>query len=198
MAKITVALSRLFMLAILVSLGACSTPKKIVDPDNKVGVTAEQQEQFDLAISAMRNNLYHDAKPILTQLMIDAPLLSGPPLNLGIIALHEKKYVVAKDHFLNATTINPENATAYQYLGLAHRELGEFLLAEQAYLHAIDLAGEYSVAHRNLGILYDLYLHDLVKAKEQYELYQQSIPEPDKTVDIWLQDLTRRIESSGK
>ena len=176
-------------------LSACGTTSKSTKNDDPFAATPEQQEQFSLAISAMRNNQHDDALAILTPLAAQTPTLSGPQLNIGLIYLHKEQFEQAKMAFEDAIAINPDNASAHHYLGVVHKELGQFELAKASYIEALSLNPEYSVAHRNLGILYDLYLKDLPNAKKHYEKYLATSSESDKTVEIWLTDVSRRIDS---
>ena len=50
----------------------------------------------------------------------------------------------------------------------------------------------YSPAVLNLGILYDLYLWDGVRALELYDRYLQLTPGGDAQVQRWISDLRNR------
>ena len=88
------------------------------------------------------------------------------------------------------------NAAAHHQLGILYREQGEFEAALNAYNSALELDGEYALAHRNVGILYDLYLQQPVLALDHYKKYLELAGEPDKTVDGWIVDLERRSVSA--
>ncbi|TNF35859.1 MAG: tetratricopeptide repeat protein [Gammaproteobacteria bacterium] len=79
-----------------------------------------------------------------------------------------------------------------------HREKGEFNESRTMYQNAIKLKSDYAIAHLNLGILYDLYLHDLQQALEQYQNYQKMTNNNDKLVDKWIIDLEQRIKSENR
>ena len=50
----------------------------------------------------------------------------------------------------------------------------------------------YYPAHKNLGILCDLYLDDPAGALEHYEIYSEAKPE-DKQIKMWIADLRTRL-----
>ena len=50
---------------------------------------------------------------------------------------------------------------------------------------------EYLPAIKNLGILCDIYLHDMDCALKQYERFLEYVPD-DKTVAIWVADIKRK------
>jgi tetratricopeptide (TPR) repeat protein len=93
--------------------------------------------------------------------------------------------------------INPENAEAYNYLGLVYRNQGKFGLAEQAYNKALQAAPDFSAARLNLGILNDLYLHDYQAALKNYQEYLRLNPTDEKRVSIWIAELTQRIPATA-
>ena len=52
----------------------------------------------------------------------------------------------------------------------------------------------YAGAYLNLGILFDIYLQDLVKALQEYEKYQSLTQQEDSQVAGWIVDIQRRIK----
>jgi hypothetical protein len=60
-------------------------------------------------------------------------------------------------------------------------------------MRAIASDPDYALAHHNLGVLLDLYLHRPAEALQHYERYQELIAEPDATVGRWIIDLQRRV-----
>ena len=61
------------------------------------------------------------------------------------------------------------------------------------YEKAIEGFPNYYPAHRNLGILCELYLSDPECALEHYEIYTKAKPE-DEQVKLWIMDLRIRLE----
>jgi hypothetical protein len=56
----------------------------------------------------------------------------------------------------------------------------------------LKLDAGYALAHRNIGILYDLYLGQPAVALEHYKKYLELTSDPDPGVDRWVVDLSRR------
>jgi tetratricopeptide (TPR) repeat protein len=86
----------------------------------------------------------------------------------------------------------PQHPVASNEYGLLLRKAGRFAEARTIYEKTLATFPEYLPAHKNLGILCDLYLNDLACAMEQYEMYSVAMP-GDEQVKIWIADLRRRL-----
>jgi Flp pilus assembly protein TadD len=75
--------------------------------------------------------------------------------------------------------------------GVTLRQEGKFKEARAAYTQALSIDPDYAPAHRNLGVLLDLYQGDAVAALAEFQRYKQLSGE-DKPVSVWLADLRRR------
>lgn len=148
---------------------------------------------FSRAVNAMQDAQWRDAEILLQQLTVEYPDLSGPYLNLGIVYRHLGEPDQAKQSFSNAFTVNKLNLEAYNQLALLEREEGAFAAAERHYLAALKAWPKHATSHKNIGILYDLYMGDLEKALQHFEIYQYLQDEPDRQVRGWIIDLNRRI-----
>lgn len=84
------------------------------------------------------------------------------------------------------------NVGEYNEKALALRQQGEFTAARDIYLKALDVEEEHANTHRNIGILYDLYLGEQDKALEHYQRYQDLSPTKDRAVAGWMADLERQ------
>jgi Flp pilus assembly protein TadD len=73
------------------------------------------------------------------------------------------------------------------------RELGRFGAAEQAYRRAIELDAGNSRAHRNLGVLLDLYLQRPQEALAHYEAALQLQGGDDRQISAWIAELRQRV-----
>lgn len=153
--------------------------------------------QYSSALAAMDAQDWSGAEQILIELCREHPELSSPWQNLGVTQARQDKLVEAQQSFKRAIEANAANQEAYNQLALLHRKQGEFKRAEDSYQRAIGIWPAYPPIRLNLGILYELYLGDLGKALQQYNIYQSLLPEPDRRVKGWISDLKRRLQVSA-
>jgi len=81
---------------------------------------------------------------------------------------------------------------------IALRHAGEFPAAEQAYLAALTADADHPATHRNLGILYDLYLGVPGRALHHYVRFQTLTGGSERNVGGWIADLERRHASIAR
>ncbi|MFN3586036.1 MAG: tetratricopeptide repeat protein [Moraxellaceae bacterium] len=144
------------------------------------------------AMSLMAGNRDDDALALLRQIEKKVPQLSGPVVNQGVILLRQKQHAAAETEIRRALAINAKSPYAHNLLGIALREQGKFAEARTAYEAALAIDPNYAKAHFNLGVLADLYQHDLPRALTHYERYQTLQSKPDPAVANWIVDLQKR------
>jgi len=144
------------------------------------------------AMGLMAGNRDADALALLQQIEQKAPQFSGPVVNQGVILLRQKKYAEAETQFRRGISINGKSPYSHNLLGIALREQGKFAEARTAYEAALAIDPNYAKAHFNLGVLADLYQHDLPRALGHYERYQALQSKPDPAVANWIIDLQKR------
>lgn len=198
------------VLMIVALLSACSTTprQQIVDaPEETFDAlpnpylthqktpSSQAQADFELALQAMQSQDWQTAKTLLERMTQTYPSLSGPYVNLGLVhrQLHQQDKAI--EAFTLAIAVNSLNSEAYNQLAILHREQGQFALAEQSYLQALEVWPHNPVVHRNLGILYDLYMGRFDDALRHYRLSQKVATEPERRVTGWIVDLQRRISA---
>ncbi|MEO7385550.1 MAG: tetratricopeptide repeat protein [Gammaproteobacteria bacterium] len=127
------------------------------------------------------------------------PDLAGPLLNLGLVRARSGDDAGAQDLLRRATQVCNQCGTAWNQLGVLHRQHGRFADAEQAYLRAIALESGYAPAYYNLAVLYELYLPRPEQALENYERFLQLDGTADGSQDVekWVADLRRRISTTA-
>lgn len=161
--------------------------------ENPPHVPEQAKVMFKEGLDAMRKNKLGMAKAKFTEIVNVFPELSGPYVNLGIIAARQKQNKKAEEYLLQAIAVNDRNLLAYNHLGVVYREQGDFYKAEQAYKDAIKTWPGYAEAHLNLAILYDMYMGRLEDALRMYKRYTRLTESPDKRSRGWIADLERRI-----
>lgn len=163
---------------------------------NRVAVPAAAQKQFQQGLDAMRQQQWQKAEPLLQELTVNYPQLSGPWLNLGLLYGRTSRLPEAEAAMQKALAVNPGNGLAYTQLAQLYRQQGRFVEAEQQYLAALDSWPDNADAHRDLGILYELYMGRLADALQHYQLAAVSYPQQDQQLQGWIIDLQRRLKVS--
>lgn len=161
----------------------------------KIEVSPAVQKRYAQALELMKAEQYEQAIDILREVARSNENLSGPYVNLGIIYLKTGKMPEAEQASKRAIEINPHNPAAHNLLGMLQRQNGLFNEAEQSYQSALATYPDYLHAHLNLGILCDLYLHNIDCALRHYAKYLQLSGDEDKQVSKWLVDLRKRSET---
>ncbi len=152
-------------------------------------------DAFEKALSSMNEGDIENAKEQFKSMTEMYPTLSGPYLNLALLYSNENNVDIAEEFFQKAIKENSNNVYALNQYGIFLREQGRFDESEARYLQALSVWPQFAEAKRNLAILYDLYLGELVLALQQYNEYQGIISEPDQEVMRWQRDITRTLES---
>lgn len=153
------------------------------------------QVSFYDAVAAMQQKNWDHAEAALKQLAEKNPKLSGVYLNLGIVYRNKGDTEKAAAEFNRAITANAKNVDAYNQLAVLKREAGDFAAAESLYQKALAVWPFYPEGHKNIAILYDLYLSKPEQALPHYQAYQQLLAAPDKQVDSWIAELQRRLNA---
>ena len=194
----------------LLSLSACmGLPSK---QDTQVAVDAKEHggsknaasqavtapavtAKYSQALAAMRAGDTPKARRLMKELSQTQPELAGPQINLAILLLAEQDDSGAEALFRRVLEQTPGHPVASNQLGLLLRQQGRFSEAQQAYENALQTEPEYLLAHRNIGILYDLYLQKPEKALYHYQRYQSLAGTADTEVTGWIADLKLRTDA---
>jgi len=159
-------------------------------------IPAATQRAYDDALALMRAGHVADAERGFRALAQSNPELAGPHANLGVIARNAGRLPEAVAELEKATTLAPGHAVAWDQLGLAYRQSGEFTKSRDAYQHALAINPDYATAVLNLGVLEDLYLAEPAKALDAYTHYLALVP-GDATVTKWQADVRRRVPGAA-
>jgi Flp pilus assembly protein TadD len=112
--------------------------------------------------------------------------------NLGLLYANTGRSEQAIAVLDDLVASHPGVCAAQIKLAQLHREAYRFDEAEAAYGECLRHKPTHPAALLNLGILFELYRGDFNAALVQYERYQASTVEPDRRVEGWIADLSRR------
>jgi tetratricopeptide (TPR) repeat protein len=150
------------------------------------------RRDFDHAVAILKSQEYDKAIDLLKKVIERSPGVTAPYIDIAIAYQGIGKPELAEEHLKTALTLFPGHPVACNEYGLLYRKTGRFAEARAIYEKAIERAPDYYPAHKNLGILCDLYLNDPACAFEHYEIYGNARPE-DKQVKLWISDLRARL-----
>lgn len=150
------------------------------------------RSDFDRAVVMLKGEDYAQAIDLLEKVIERSPGVTAPYINIAIAYQRVGKPEEAEKHLKTALELFPEHPAACNEYGLLYRKTGRFAEARAIYERAIARFPDYYPAHKNLGILCDLYLGDLACALEHYEIYSEARPE-DKQIKLWIADLRARL-----
>lgn len=182
--------------------GASILPASPVTPNpylqNRPSVSRAAQQSFADATRAMRNKQWALAESHLEKVIAENSKLSGAYLNLGLVYRAQQENKRAEKAFNDAIMANHTNLDAYNQLAILQREDGRFSDAEGNYKKALSIWPFHPESHKNIAILYDLYMGKSAEALPHYEAYLQLRGGEDKQVISWIADLQRRLGIAPK
>jgi tetratricopeptide (TPR) repeat protein len=156
-------------------------------------VPGAAREAVQRARQYYENQQFGAAETELQQITSQWPELSGAWLNLAIVQRKQQLPEQAEASLRQAVAANDLNVFAWNELGALLRDGGRFTDAQDAYTQALKRWPDYQQAHRNLGILFDLYLQQPAQALQHYRAAQALNSESDKQLAGWIVDLERRL-----
>lgn len=173
-----------------------SPPPAQPEPEVEAEPIDRNQKAYQEAIAALKSGDTEGALIVLTRLSHEAPDKPRLFTNLGLAYFSLQQTDLAEQAFQQAVTRDPNDAVAYNHLGILQRHNGHFQEALTQYQRAIDIDDNYAPAYLNLGILFDLYLQDLEKALQHYQKYQVLNSEDNPQVGGWIVDIERRLKKA--
>ena len=189
------------LLAVLAA--GCATPSggpRLDAPRQKAAAPAEApvspvlQQAYHRALAHVQAGRHKEAEQALLAMTKQAPELSGPYANLGVVYYRSGRTKEAIEALKRAIQVNPHRAVYYNELGIIYRKEGKFDDARRTYSKALEVDPDYALAQLNIAILYDLYLQDPKQALPHYQRYQQLLPKADGAVAKWIIEIQRRVQ----
>ena len=166
--------------------------RELLEEPSLPRVPAKAAELFAQANQAMAGEDWQRADTVLYQLMNEYPQFSGPYLNAALSQLAQDNPTEAEVLFLAALEVNHRNLDAYNQYAIFLRKQGRFLESEEVYLEALDVDESFPDTHRNIAVLYDLYLGDATGALQHLLPYQQLLGAEDQKLGLWIRELEQR------
>jgi tetratricopeptide (TPR) repeat protein len=111
----------------------------------------------------------------------------GVMMSLAVAYLRTKRIEPAKELFTAVTQIQPENSSAYQYIGYCYLQLSDVNQAIDNYRQAIKINNYDWEAYRGLGVAY------MTKAKADNDAELKS-----QAVELWRQSLSIKPDQPRK
>jgi Tfp pilus assembly protein PilF len=158
-------------------------------------VNAKTLASFEGANRAIAAGDWSAARAALHALVDSRPDLSGPCLNLALVYQQQGDSLQAEKYYQRALQINPDNLVAHNQYAIFLREQGRFSEAEHIYLQALAVWEAHADTHRNIGVLYDMYMGDHQQALQHFNRYQHLTGSDDSVVAGWIADLQRQLPS---
>ena len=152
---------------------------------------AVSRGEFNRAVILMNDGNNDTAIELLSRVIDRSPGFTAPHIDIAVAYMRSGKPGLAEQHLKTALELVPDHPVASNEYGLLLRKSGRFKEAREIYEKAIDRFPDYLPAHRNLGILCDLYLNEPACALKQFEIYSEGMP-ADAQVKIWISELRMR------
>jgi len=189
----------LYVGALLLFLSACgSAPtqdqsNRTVNPNARsVDIPDSARSEYQNVLRAIDAKNWASAQGLLETMQSKYPNLASINTMLGWTYWQAGKEKQAETELLAVTKLKDiYKSDAFNYLAIIYREQGEFVKAEKLYKQALGVWPRDPVLHKNLGILYELYLGRLKDALNSYK-QAQAINGNDKKLNGWVKDLERR------
>jgi tetratricopeptide (TPR) repeat protein len=154
-------------------------------------VAPHLQAELDSAMVLVKAGQHEQAADAFKKLAVALPDNPIPPINLALAYKKLDKRDLAETQLKAALTIEPDNPVAGNELALLYRMTGRFAEARALYEKTLAKYPHFAMAHKNLGVLCDLYLRDYACAIEHYKSSASNAPN-DKSVGVWIADLQKR------
>lgn len=182
------------IIALVLSSCASNSNRPSAKAESQPQTASAVEAEFSEVVALMRAGEDDKALQRLQALARSHPKLPAVHANIGLVKLRNEQVGDAVAAFETAVELAPANERYWNHLGLSYRRQGRLDEARQAYEQALEMTPQYADAHRNLGILYDLYLGEAAKAEAHYRRAMELDPASRKEIAAWLAELQRRAE----
>ncbi|MGQ0619107.1 MAG: tetratricopeptide repeat protein [Panacagrimonas sp.] len=171
--------------------------EKPAEPQAPPADKGDPEARFVEALQFMKQKKVKEAEVAFISLAKDFPDFSGTQTNLGILFAKSNRRDGAIAAFTRAATLNGDNASAFNWLGILNRETGNFDRARQSYEKAIAIKPDYAAAQLNLGLLLEDHMKQPAAALPHYKEYQRITGGKDLRVLPWIAEIESKIATAA-
>lgn len=203
MKEVLVIINRIFCMSLIAYfLSACATGSSsdVIKANassnffirDDAEVRPEVKADFEKAVKLLQEKDYERGIRLLNRVAERSEMSIAPHINLGIAYRITGDMKRAEKSLGKALEINPIHPSANNEMAIIYRKTGRFSEARRSYERILERFTSFLPARKNLGILCDLYIHDLSCAMANYEIYNKADP-GDKNIVMWISDLRIRM-----
>ena len=116
-------------------------------------------------------------------------------ISLGNLFMDNARYLEAIDAYEKALALTPENVDVRVDMGTCYRRLGKYEKAAEEFRKAITIDSRHPFAHRNLGVVLALDLHDNKQAIKEFDEYLRLSPDTPDSKQI--RQLVSKLKSDS-
>lgn len=164
-----------------------------VAAQNSIESGQPARPDFDAAMGLIKAGEYDKGIELLNRVAGKSQNNPVPYINLAMAYRMLGNLKLAEENLKLALIADSASPVANNEYAMVYRKTGRYSEARQRYEKALEKYPQFLLAHKNLGILCDLYTRDYACAQKQYEIYSGAMPE-DKTVKIWLADVQKKLK----
>ena len=170
-------------------------PEPPVELNQGTAAVAKTNAQLVAEIQLARTVDAVAAAEVLKKISAALPQDKLAQLNYGVSLLKLGRYEDAKSVFSECCEATDELLRSNAILGIAQAErgLGRFTESRAAYEHVLSFNTNNALAHRNLGVLLDLYIQEPSAALLHYERALELSNPTDSVLTKWVKELKQRI-----
>ena len=154
----------------------------------EIKVSPEARADFAAAMQYIKTAEYEKAINLLGKVSAQSPHNPVPYIDLALIYEKMQNSALAEKNLNQAIKEDSWNPVANNELALLYRRAGRFTEARRVYEKILDKYPDFAIAHKNLGILCDLYMKDNACALRHYEIYSSFMP-GDAAARMWITNL---------
>jgi tetratricopeptide (TPR) repeat protein len=184
---------------LLLSIFSCSTGQSPTqETAKKADIQSTKSTKIELsvytnALIALNNNELDKAQRLFTKMSKLQPDIAGSWANLALISVKKEQYKNAEKLIKTALQKNPKMVQALNLMASLEQRKGNIINAKELYQEALTYNPKYALAHYNIALIYDIYLQDIPKAINHYQLYLLNSKNKDVQTSQWLEGLQANI-----